>query len=113
MKALAQKVLADSNRIFVASPFMSLEVLPFSGDTAEHEFMRAYFDDQVLAFRGDLQQIVDVAHEEAERHRMKALDALRVAWLAGAGELITAERPNSPIYRTKLVKVVQLGDLNL
>jgi predicted nucleic acid-binding protein len=115
VKPLAQKVLADSNRIFVASPFLSLEVLPFSQDAAEHEFMRAYFEDQVLAFRGDLQQIVDVAHEEAERHRIKAMDALHVAaaWLSGAGELITAELPNSPIYRTKLVKVVRLGDLNL
>jgi hypothetical protein len=60
-----------------------------------------------------LQQIVDVAHEEAERHRIKAMDALHVAaaWLAGAQELITAERPNSAIYRTKQIKVVQLADL--
>jgi predicted nucleic acid-binding protein len=114
VRALAQKVLADANRIFVASPFLSLEVLPFSEDAAEKEFMRAYFEDQVLAFRGDLQQILDIANEEAERHRIRAIDALHIAaaWLAGAKELITAERPNSPIYRTKLVKVVQLGDLS-
>ena len=113
VKTSAQKVLADANRIFVASPFLSLEVLPFCEDAAEHEFMHAYFEGQVLAFRGDLQQIVDVAHEEAERHRIKAMDALHVAaaWLAGAQELITAERPNSAIYRTKHIKVVQLADL--
>ena len=112
LRALAQKVLSDTNRVFVASPFLALEVRPFSADAAEAEFMRAYFEDQVLAFQGDLQQIVDIAHEEAMRYRIKALDALHVAaaWLARAGEFITAERPDSAIYRTKLVNVVRLGD---
>ena len=113
VRGLAQKVLADPGRIFVASPFLSLEVLPYSDNAAEREFMQAYFEQQVLAFRADLQQIVDIANEEAARHRIKAMDALHVAaaWLCGAKELITAEHPNSPIYRTKLVRVVQLGDL--
>ena len=74
--------------------------------------MRVYFD-RVLASRGDLHQIVSIAYEEARQHRIKAMDALHIAAasLAGATELITAERSDSAIYRTKLIKVLSLADL--
>lgn len=113
LRSTARKVLGDTNREFVASPFLELEVRPFCEDLEEIKFMLVYFEDQVVAFRGDLQQIVDIAYEEARQHRIRAMDALHVAAasLAGATELITAERPNSAIYRTKLVNVLSLADL--
>jgi predicted nucleic acid-binding protein len=112
LRSIARKVLNNTNREFVASPFLELEVRPFCEDDEEEEFMRVYFD-RVLASRGDLHQIVGIAYEEAKQHRIKAMDALHVAAasLAGATELITAERSDSAIYRTKLIKVLSLADL--
>ena len=60
-------------------------------------------------FRG-LNRIEKVARTEAARCGLAAMDALHVAaaFLMKADELITAEKPGKPIFRTTLVKVCWL-----
>jgi predicted nucleic acid-binding protein len=61
-----------------------------------------------LAAIGNLfEQTADAA---ARQYGLSAMDALHVAaaYLLGADELVTTERPSKPIYRNGLVKVVYL-----
>ena len=86
---IAFDYLDDSRRIFLTSPLVRLEVLP-----------KAFYHQP---------------DEESRQHGLGALDALHVAaaYLLGADELVTTERPIKPIYRTSLVHVIYLYSASL
>jgi predicted nucleic acid-binding protein len=104
-------ILVDSERRFVASSFLYLEVAPkaaFHKRRVESAFYERFFRD--AKWVRDLEQIDKLARGEAERHGLGAMDALHLAaaHLGGAAELITTEKRSKPIHRSSLVKVVYL-----
>jgi predicted nucleic acid-binding protein len=108
----ALKIINDSSRGFIVSPFLYLEAIPkavHSKRTAEIIFYRTYFD---KAFRwvNDVESIVRIAQQESERHGLAAMDALHVAavHLGEAEILFTLERKTKPMHRATLVRVAYL-----
>jgi predicted nucleic acid-binding protein len=107
----AADLLDDPNRTFLSSPFVRHEVCPkalFNKRRLEYRFYREYF--RRAAMFNDVRLILERAGREAARSGINAMDSLHVAaaYLLGADEFITTERPGKSIYRTSLVKVVYL-----
>lgn len=101
----ARAVLDDPSRAFVASSFLSLEVLPkatFHRRAREAEFYRSYFA-LAAVWVEPTESLLRSAALQAETYGLAAMDALHVAAaLAGnASELITTERLSKPIHRVK------------
>jgi predicted nucleic acid-binding protein len=74
-------IVDDSDRFFVASPFLYLETVPkaiYHRNEQEIEFYRTYFDN-VRIWINDLESILRIAREESERCGLAAMDALHVA----------------------------------
>lgn len=115
---IAFDYLDDSRRTFLTSPFVRLEVLPkaaYHQREAELTFYEDFFHHPQLEWCRDWEQMEKFANEESRQHGLGALDALHVAaaYLLGADELVTTERPIKPIYRTSLVHVIYLGSASL
>ena len=107
----ALEILADSERGFVTSSFLYLEVGPkatFHKRQVETAFYDRFFRD--AKWVRDLERIDEVARAEAEKHGLGAMDALHLAaaHVGGAAEFITTEKRSKPIHRSSLVKVVYL-----
>jgi predicted nucleic acid-binding protein len=107
----AMDVLEDTDRVFLTSPFVHLEVVPkavFYKKRLEKAFYDRYFG--AADWFRDLDKIEAFAQTEAARSGLAAMDALHVAaaHLLKADEFVTTERPGSPIYRNSLVKIVYL-----
>ena len=97
------EVLDDSGREFVASAFLRLEVVPqpsFNERLIEVDFMNDFFAN-VSQWAPVSDDLLRVAMQQACRFGLDAVDALHVAaaLLAGADELVTAEKTTKPIYR--------------
>ena len=100
----ALRLIADSGRSFIASPFLRLEVLPkprFHGRVHEARFLDSFFATRVEHWPHDLAALVSSAEELAGRHGLSALDALHAATALAAGctELVTTEGLGKPLYR--------------
>lgn len=113
LSAAAFRLTVDTDRTFLTSPFLYLEVVPkalYYRQTRELALYRSYFENPDVVWWRDLDACYDLARTEAERCGLNAQDALHVAaaHLLGADELITTEQPGRSIYRTQLVRVVQL-----
>ena len=105
----ALNIVDDPDRRFATSTLVRLETLPkalFHGWGDAADFYKSYFD-RVEVWADDLNAIVDSAFDEAVQHDIAPRDALHVAAAAavGATELITAERPTTPMLRTSRVTV--------
>jgi predicted nucleic acid-binding protein len=105
----ALRIFADTDRAFLASSFLYLEVVPkavFNKKIVEASFYEQFF--RQAEWMSDLDKIVALAREEATRFGLGAMDTLHLAaaHLAGASEFITTERRTSPLYRSSLVKIV-------
>lgn len=106
------ELIGDTQRTFVSSPFLELELLP----KAEH-FNRAdevsFYEDYCFRIAepssADLDLIVAEARTLAVQHGLAAMDALHaaVARLAGCDELITTESDTRPLHRLGVVRVVR------
>jgi len=112
----AMRVLDDPGREFVASAFLTLEVLPkavYGKRQAEVEFYETFFA-AVKYWAKTPTHIIEGARQHAGAHGLGAMDALHVASAisVGADELITTEKPEKPIYRVTDVKVVSLQRIN-
>jgi predicted nucleic acid-binding protein len=112
-RASCLAIVNDTGRSFVASPFLYLETMPkaiYHRNTREIEFYEEYFGDRVKVTVNDVESIVRIAKEEAERCGIAAMDALHVAaaYLAEAEVLFTLEREEKPMYRTSLIRVVRV-----
>jgi hypothetical protein len=104
-------IIESSNRVFLTTPFLALEVVPkaaFHQEELELSFYERYLA-SATAYSG-LNQVEKVARAEAARCGLAARDALHVdaAFLLKADEFITTEKPGKPMYRTTLVKVCWL-----
>ena len=111
LSELALQALEDTDRLFLTSPFVRLEVLPkaiFNKQAAEVRFYESFFARAVAA--GDFGSIFAMGERVAAEDGIGAMDSLHIAaaYLLDADELITTERPGKSIYRTSLVKVVYL-----
>jgi len=107
----ALRLLEDSERTFITSPFVHLELVPkavYHKKRLELRFYEEYF--RAAEWCRDLEGIAAVAEREAAKSGLSAMDALHVAaaHLAAADEFITTERPEKPLFRTKLVRVSYL-----
>ena len=76
----ALRILEDSNRTFVVSPFLYLELVP-KAIFYKRRFEKAFYDHyfQEAQWSGNLRQIAALARAEAERAGLGAMDALHLA----------------------------------
>ena len=103
-------ILQQSDRIFLASPFLRLEVLPHAHREKQWVSVKLYEQYFARAESCDnLEAILQGADEQMLRTALGLADALHIsaAALLGADEFITGEGTNKPIYRNTLVKVVR------
>ena len=105
-------ILSDPNRAFVTSEFVRLEVLPkptYYRRLDEVAFYNAFFAG-ALPPVGITRRLVRLATQRAETFGLSAVDALHVAAaeIGGADELVTAERPTSPLARVTTLRVTSI-----
>jgi predicted nucleic acid-binding protein len=105
-------VLTNSNREFVASEFLRLEVIPkaaYNQQAAEEAFYQRFFD-AVEHWCDVSSPLISRAHQTAIRYGLSAIDAIHVAsaHTMAADELVTAERPTSPLFRVQEVPIVSI-----
>lgn len=110
--APALAILSDGNREFVTSEFVRLEVLPkptFQRLLIEVAFYNTFFATATHTV-SITRTLVRLAMRRAEQFGLSAVDALHVAAAetSGAAELITAERPTSPLSRVTSIHVVSI-----
>ncbi len=110
--ALALPFLGDPNREYVTSDYVRLEILPkatFHKRAEEVAFYDLFFTTTTRSIATS-EALLKYALEEACRTGIQGLDAVHIACaaFAGAEEFITSEKTNTPIHRTKLVKVVSI-----
>lgn len=110
--APALAILSDTNREFATSEFVRLEVLPkptFQRRLIEIAFYNAFF---AMATQSApiTRTLVRLAMRRAEEFGLSAVDALHIAAAeaTGAVELVTAERPTSPLSRVTSIRVVSI-----
>jgi len=113
LREAALGLLASPSRLFVASVFLELELLPkptFYRRHTEVWFLREYFKRFVQEISLDLTDVVELAGREAEKSGLAALDALHLAaaHLLEVDQFVTTEHADKPIHRTALVQVVNL-----
>ena len=112
VSAKAMDILDDPDREFVSSDFVKLEVLPKAihyKRQAEVGFYEAFFDG-VMHWADISASIVQEAYQEACQSGLSALDTLHIAAAVSvkADELITIEKPEKIIHRTKAIKIVSI-----
>jgi len=105
-------LLQDDTREFVTSDFLRLELLPkarFHKNQLEVDFYERFFQSAAV-ITPSLVSLVLSADAEATIAGLGAVDALHVAAAkaAGAEELITAERPTSPLFRVTDLKIISI-----
>jgi predicted nucleic acid-binding protein len=110
--ALALPFLGDPSREYVTSDYVRLEVLPkatFHKQTVEVAFYNLFFATAARSIPTS-EPLLKYALDEACKTGIHGLDAVHIACavFAGADEFITSERPEKPIHRTKLVRVVSI-----
>lgn len=108
----AFSVLDDPSREFVSSSLVRLEVLPkaiFHKQNTEAHFYRDFFDSVPHSVRMS-ETLLAEAFDLANQFGLNAVDALHVsaALRGGAHELITAERPTSPLSRVRGLQIISI-----
>jgi predicted nucleic acid-binding protein len=110
---IAVEYFDDPERIYLTSPLVRLETVPkasYTKRSIELEFYEDFFADPGVEWCRDWERMETIADEQARRYGLGALDAFHVAaaYLLGADELATTEKPGKPIHRSQLVRVVYL-----
>jgi predicted nucleic acid-binding protein len=109
----ALQILDDSDRTFVSSIFVKLEVLPktiYNGFHQEAVFYQSYFENDVDLWVSFSDELAETAQQQARKFGLSALDALHVAAAISArvDEFITTEKPGKPMYRVKGIRVISI-----
>lgn len=99
----ANNILNSSDRDFVSSQFVKLEVLPkaiYHKQQDEVEFYETFFD-AVSHWAMDIEQVTQDAYQLAFTYGLAAMDALHVAaaLLLKADDLVTTEKSTKPMHR--------------
>ena len=106
------KLLRDTQRAFMCSPFTSLETLPLAlhyRKPVRAGIFRWYLNH--CAFVSDnYLLIMNEAHRQAEKYGIVGIDACHIAAaiVGQADEFYTFEKPTKPMFRTKDIKVISL-----
>ena len=108
----ALEILDDPARSFLTSDFVRLEVLPkavYHRHQAEVHFYRVFFERAKRTVRSS-RSLVAQAEQEADLAGLSAVDALHVAAAkkANCQELITAEKPDKPLFRVAGLKITSI-----
>lgn len=109
----AMEILSDSDRTFLVSDVLRLELLPqptFHRREDELKFMKEYFR---LGEEAELsRETMKRALELAGKYPLHPMDALHVAVAleARADEFITVEKKDKPLCKVKEIRVVSLHD---
>ena len=112
LAGMALALLDDSKREFITSDYLRMEILPkptYFRVVEELALYEEFFRSAslVLSFHAvPLQESLDTAC----RFGLSAIDAIHLtaAAVSGCEELVTTERPTSPMYRASAVRVVSL-----
>ena len=114
----ALEVLDDSERQFVVSDYLRLEVLPkptFLGRHEEVLFMRTFLEEAAEDVPSS-QEVTGRAVNLASQYDMTPIDALHVGAAvtvtAAVDELVTVEKATKPMCRVMAIKVVSLHSEN-
>jgi hypothetical protein len=105
-------ILNDPERVFIASDFVRLEVLPkpvYFRQQSEVDFYAAYFA-MVAEMVEVSPTLVTQAYEEARRAGLASMDALHIAAakIGGTEEFITTERSTTALFRVTGIRVTTL-----
>lgn len=108
----ALEVLEDSNRQFVSSEFVKLEVIPkaiYHKQTEEVQFYEEFFS-AVSYWANDLEKVVQDAYDIGLKYGLAAMDALHIAAALSLDveEFITTEKPTKPMFRVSGIKVISI-----
>lgn len=108
----ALEVLEDSNRQFVSSEFVKLEVIPkaiYHKQTEEVKFYEEFFS-AVSYWANDLEKVVQDAYDIGLKYGLAAMDALHIAAALSLDveEFITTEKPTKPMFRVSGIKVISI-----
>ena len=111
----ARLLLARKDLVFLSSMYLRLEVLPkprFFGNVHECAYYDHYFLRSMPVEHGE--RLHALALEEAEKIGLSGMDALHLAAasVGGAEVFITDERQTRPMYRTALVSVRHLSEID-
>jgi len=109
----AMAILTDRSRDLVSSAYVRIEVVPkaaYFQREAELRFYEAFFAGTAVTIDFHAGHWA-AAFDEACASGLSAFDALHVTAgvLGGCDELITTERPDRPIHRTKRIHVVSIA----
>ncbi len=110
----ALEVLEDSDRVFAASPFIKLEVLPkaiYYQQSDEAQFYEAFFDN-VSVWMTELERLVQLAYQIASQFGLAGMDALHVAAALAleVDEFITTEKSTKPMHRVPNIRVISIAE---
>lgn len=108
----AEAILQGSNRLFLTSEFVRLEVLPkplYFKNADEIAYYQTYFT-SVQVWAPPTAVLVQRAFQLASMHGLSAVDALHVAAAEAvkADEFVTGERTTTPLFRVTTVRVVSI-----
>lgn len=109
---LALSFLYDPLREYVTSDYVKVELLPkctFHKNTEETQFYEEFFGSAAIHVPSS-DTLLAIAIDEGGRTGISGIDAIHVACavVAGALELITAEKPGKPMHRANGVRVISL-----
>ena len=110
----AFKLIDDSDRCFVASEFLKLELLPkciYFKNHSETQFYQTFFE-AVDEWIPNCQAAIQPALDFATDYGLSAMDALHVAsaYLLDA-QLVSTEKKTKPMYRVDEIRVISLYDI--
>lgn len=110
---IAFEYFDSPDRTFLTSAFVRLETVPkaaYMQLEAELDFYNGFFSHPAVEYCRAWDRLEETADAVARQSGLSAMDALHVAaaFLLGADELVTTERPSKPIYRNRLVEAVYL-----
>jgi len=103
----------DLERSYLTSPFIRMETVPratYTRRSLEVAFYDNFFGDPRVEWCREWERMETIADEQARRYGLGALDAFHVAaaYILGADEFVTTEKPQKPMYRSQLVRVIYL-----
>lgn len=112
VSSAATAILLDTNRQFVSSDVVRLEVMPkpvYLKRTAEADYSRAFFT-SVAIWVATTPLLTERALQHASAFGLSAIDALHsaAADLAGAEEFITTERSSKPLFRVTALRIASI-----
>lgn len=112
MAQTSLEILQDTNREFISSIFLKMEVLPkaiYNNKVDEVEFYEVFFS-SVSYWATDINQMIQRAYRESSQFGLGAMDALHVAAALSVEteEFITTEKADKSIHRTNSVKIISI-----